>query len=100
MSTLMRKMYRVNANSPVAKLVESIEQQTAERGLTVSRWQTNSKAHGFVDHITWTIHTGPRAVQARYQKNIVSSIVLHQIEGNTENCRAYRQLSRLLKAIQ
>lgn len=87
-------------DTPVARLLSEIETKAADKGLTVSRWQS-SKAKWIVK-ITYIIHDGSRPMHARHVKPfaLVAKIVLHGREGKTERCEAYRQLCILLKSLE
>lgn len=80
---------------PMVDLVQRMEQIARARGLTLSRWQANKPGRRVV--VTWMLHGGDRADQARYQKDVVESAVMHQIEGRTERCNAYQALSDMLE---
>lgn len=84
-------------SGPVVELVREIAALAETRGMTLSRWQTNKSTRATV--ITYTIHSGERASQARYQSGVVDSIVLTAIEGKTARCEAYMALTRLRAAL-
>lgn len=85
--------------SPVADLVRQLHAAAAEKGLSLSRWQAN--AGNYKTTITWMIHTGGRADQARYQPGttIIDVARLSAWEGTSTRCDAYAALSGLLEAV-
>lgn len=86
-------------DTPVARLLSRLEAATAARGLTLSRWQS-SKAKWIV-RITYAVHHGTRPVHSRhlYPAALVASVVLHNREGKTEKCEAYRGFAQLLQEL-
>lgn len=91
------KVYNVPTNSPVGQLINSIEARATEKGLTLSRFQANKGKHA--TSITYVVHSGERAAQARWQKNVVASCNLQSTEGHTEKCTAFKALTGLLSEI-
>lgn len=87
-------------DTPVARLLSQLEALAAARGLTVSRWQS-SKAKWIVK-ITYIVHYGQRPVHSRHLHPyaIVGKVVLHNREGKTERCEAYRGLAQLLNQLE
>jgi hypothetical protein len=94
------RIYGVAAIDPVGQVIAEIERVCGERGLTLSRWQTNDKGAGHVRRITYLAHHGTRAGQARYQKNVVARAVLDNREGRTERSEAYRELQGMLESLE
>ena len=84
---------------PVVELVEEIEKICAEKGLSLSRWETNIGKYG--KRITWAVHNGERKSQFRYVPNdqVIDFAVLWEAEGKTHSCEAYQQLSRLYDSV-
>lgn len=87
-------------NTPVARLLTHVEEKAAAKGLTLSRWQS-SKAKWIVK-ITYAIHYGARPAQFRYLNphGLVAHVVLHNREGKTRRCEAYRGLAHLLTQLE
>lgn len=87
-------------DTPVARLLTHVEAKVAARGLTLSRWQS-SKAKWIVK-ITYAIHYGTRPAQFRYlnPQGLVAHVVLHNREGKTRRCEAYRGLAHLLTQLE
>ena len=102
-TSLYQSCTRATANqpatyeSPVADLVRTIEARAAERGLTVSRWQTNHGSHGCT--VTYIAHSGPRAHSSAHQDGVVAKVAFDGAEGTTTRCQAHRSLSRLLASL-
>lgn len=86
-------------DTPVASLVYALADACAEKGLTLSRWQSNGA--NFYTYITWAAHYGERSHQTRYlpEGAIVAQCTLSQQEGQTTRCEAHRELGRLLEDI-
>jgi hypothetical protein len=87
--------------SAVVDLVEKLISAADKKGLTVSRWETNSTANSFVKFITWGVHTGKRT--ERHQvlgDRMVAMVSLNHSEGTTERCQAYRKLKKLLGMVE
>ena len=84
---------------PVVELVEELEKVCAEKGLSLSRWETNLGK--YKKRITWAVHKGERKSQFRYMSDdqVINAVVLWQMEGKTRSCEAYRQLSRLYDSV-
>lgn len=87
-------------DTPVARLLTQLEQLCTARGLTLSRWQS-SKAKWIVK-ITYAIHYGARPAHSRhlYPGAVVAQVVLHNREGKTTRCEAYRGLVQLLTELE
>lgn len=82
--------------SAVNNLVETIRAEGAKNGLTLHRYQSN-KGH-FSCVITYATHSGSE--RPAFSRDCDGPYVtLTQREGTTENCEAYRKLSKLLKAV-
>lgn len=81
-------------DTPVARLLAEIEALCEVHGLSLSRWQS-SKAKWIV-RITYAIHYGARTTHFRHLYDPVYSVVLHNREGKSERCEAYRKLSTIL----
>lgn len=88
----------VTLDTDVVLLVRELEQACAERGLTLSRWQTNHSR--FALAITWAAHQGERPAQSRYLADHWPMVKLSQLEGKTKRCQAYRLLSVLLEKVR
>lgn len=84
---------------PVADLVRQLESAAQARGLTVSRWQTNSRANSRISTVTWAIHRGQRAAASGQQQDVIAMVQLNSVEGKTERSEAYRKLHRMLAAM-
>ena len=78
--------------SPFIGLVREIEKRAEERGLTLSRWQTNGQNHRTT--VTYMLHSGERAAQARLQGGDVFTVTLSALEGATPRCEAYKALEK------
>jgi hypothetical protein len=91
------KVYNVPSNSPVALLIDQIETEAMSKGLTLSRFQANGQAHKVT--VTYVVHSGERAAQARYQTGIVAECQLKSAEGHTEKSAAFKALATLLSEI-
>lgn len=87
-------------DTPLARLLVNVEAKAQARGLTLSRWQS-SKAKWIV-RITYALHYGARPVHFRhiYPGNLVAHVVLHNREGKSERCEAYRGLTQLLTYLE
>lgn len=74
-----RKQHR----SETAEIVIRLWAACRARGWTLSRWQSNQGKYGH--SITWMIHTGERAAQARRQPEdtIIKSAFDDRLEGKT-----------------
>lgn len=83
-------------SGPVVDMIRQISASAEAKGLTLSRWQANKPGRKTV--ITYAIHSGARADQARHQSGIVASVVLLAPEGKTSRCDAYAQLVDLIGA--
>jgi hypothetical protein len=79
----------------VANLVRAIESKAAERGLTLSRWQTNSTRNSHICTVTYALHFGWRNARAKDQYTAVYKVSFPGLEGTTQKCRAYRELWKL-----
>lgn len=96
-----RETYRRElTETPMAQLVRELEQECALRGLTLSRWRTASRRCMYIQTITWAAHRGPRPASSYRLADDSLLTVLHQTEGATAQCTAYRQLSDLLAAVR
>jgi len=87
------------ADTPVARLVDTLEHLADERGLTLSRWQSSTAR--WIVNITYALHYGERPTQSRYLDNslTVAVVKLANQEGRTQRCEAYRKLSELLSVL-
>lgn len=83
---------------PMVDLVREIESVCTEKGLTLSRWQTNKGSRAVT--ITYAVHTGTRNERSDRQENVVDWFRTEQTEGKTEKCEAYRGLSLVLKTVK
>lgn len=94
------KLYGVPQESPTAKLIEKIEAVCAEKNLTLSRWQANGG--NFSTKIRYAVHAGEREWQFRLQPEatIIVTATLYQAEGKTERSEAFRELSKMLAALE
>lgn len=81
--------------SDVAFLVTAIEGKARERGLMLSRWQTNSRRNSHICTITYVLHTGPRPVSSDYVPEGSACVRFPGLEGTTSRCRAHRELRKL-----
>ena len=88
----------IGYESDVADLVRAIEDKATVRGLTVSRWLTNSTAAGYAQSITWAVHSGPRPVRTTLLPEDARTVKLNNVEGKTKRCEAYQKLSGLLES--
>jgi hypothetical protein len=88
------------ARSELVDLVRRIEAACAERGLILSRWQTNKP--NFHSDVTYAAHEWyyDRAPQFRYQKGVKAWERFTNDEGRTSRCKAYRILAGLLAEIE
>jgi hypothetical protein len=93
-------LWHVIWGSDVVDKVRELEASAAERGLTVSRWQTNSKRRGWVKNITWAVHFGLRPRSSAKLLRGSLQIVLNSTEGTSTCCEAYHALHRLLVAME
>lgn len=91
------KVYNVPTNSPVGQLIDQLEATAREKGLTLSRFQANKNKHAV--SVTYVVHSGERAAQARWQENVVTSVNLQSLEGHTEKCAAFKALTGLLSEV-
>ena len=85
--------------SDVADLVRAIESKAAERGLTLSRWQTNSRRNSRICTVTYALHTGMRPVSSDYVPEGSAWVRFPGLEGTTSRCRAHRELRKLWNAL-
>lgn len=92
------KAFSLYNGGQVESLANEIAEKAKAQGLTLSRWQANDTRSGYVKRITYALHTGERAAQFRYQPDgsIEDYVILDNLEGTTERCEAYRELSRLM----
>jgi hypothetical protein len=81
--------------SDVANLVRAIESKAAERGLTLSRWQTNSTRNSHICTVTYAVHEGARPASSYDLPDDAAVVRFSGLEGTTEKCRAYRELWKL-----
>ncbi len=81
--------------SDVADLVRAIESMAAERGLTLSRWQTNSTRNSHICTVTYVLHTGSRPRSSDYVPEGSFWVRFSGLEGTTSRCRAHRELRKL-----
>lgn len=91
---------QVEYQGAVADLVRELEAEAAARGLTVSRWQTNSRHNAHVTTVTWAAHRGRRAASSTRQTYVVKVVCFSGVEGRTAQCEAHRQLQQLLAAVR
>jgi hypothetical protein len=84
--------------SPVGMLLGEIQKLAESKSLTVSRWQTNKGNHACI--VSYAVHSGGRAVQARHQSGVVASCSFSGLEGSTSRCQAYADLSAMLRELQ
>ena len=91
---------KIKYEGAVVDLVRELEIEAQERGLTLSRWQTNGAGNFVIERITWAVHEGLRPFQSRYVPEGSLSITLTCLEGKTERCQAYRELSKLLAQLR
>ena len=91
MAKLSETLY--NKNTPTARLLDEIGEKAAEKGLMLSRWQTNGTK--FQTRITYAIHTGIRCWRSDQQEGVIASVTLNQTEGTSERCEAFKKLSKL-----
>lgn len=83
--------------SAIELIKTEIRQRAAEHGLYVHRYQTNSQ-HIYQTVVTYALHSQPEKPRfSRQCDRIVCR--LNRIEGKTEKCHAYRQLTQLLGSI-
>lgn len=89
----------ITYSSDVVELVKQVEAAAEAKGLTLSRWQANKSGRKVT--ITYAIHSGDRAVQARYQpeESVVASCTLDALEGTSKRCEAYRKLNAMLSEL-
>jgi hypothetical protein len=92
------KIYGVSENTAVGQVVAQLETEAARRQMTLSRWQANQGSHKV--SITYAIHSGERAGQARYQEGVLAQAHLSQMEGTTSRSEAYRRFSALLNEVR
>ena len=82
----------------VVNLVRKIEEKAEDRGLSVSRWATNSTRTGYTKAITWAVHEGERPARTTLLPEGSYTVVLSHTEGSTSRCEAHRKLSELLNS--
>ena len=82
------------------ELANHLAAEAEAKGLTLSRWQANKGRHATT--ITYAVHSGERAAQFRYQPadSVVDYEIMHQLEGSTPRCEAYRKLEKLVEVVE
>ncbi len=86
---------RYGYNGEVVGLVLAIESKAAERGLTLSRWQTNSTRNSHICTVAYALHTGARPASSYELPEDATVVRFNGLEGMTQKCRAYRELWKL-----
>ena len=90
--------YQPYYQSALVDLVREMTEEAMAKGLTLSRWETSTGKWG--KKITWALHRGERADQARYQREVVGVVILHAVEGTSARCEAYKALQGLRQTLQ
>jgi len=85
--------------SDVVDLVQALEQAAQEKGLTVSRWQSNLSSRKV--RVRWAAHYGERPDSSAQLDDaaLVGMVQFYGLEGTSKRCEAYRELSRLLDKV-
>jgi len=82
---------------PMRALIEIIQGEAQQQGLTLSRWQSNL---GDRVRVVYAVHAGERSAQPRFQAGVQHRVTLDQLEGRTPASAAYRVLAGLLADMQ
>lgn len=83
--------------SAIELIKTKIRQRAAERGLYLHRYQTNSQ-HIHQTVVTYALHSQPEKPRFSRQCDRIGCRI-NRVEGKTERCQAYRQLTKLLRSI-
>lgn len=99
------KLYQVPEDSPVGQLVNRIEADCTARGLVLRRFQANKGNHACV--VSYAIMTPEQNDGVLYYgnprdpkhsvPNDCPGVWFDNLEGKTERCQAYRQLTILAR---
>jgi hypothetical protein len=80
----------------VQTIIETIRTSAASKGQFLHRYQTN--ANRGVKSVVFAIHSSEsKPSHSKYCDGVKASLT--HLEGSTENCEAYRELSKMLESM-